>query len=220
MGLINHFAKELRKHHQLHAVVPPGANRVDLGDILIRKDGIYSPIGNIRNWGIRIKRETGKGVKLKFQSKGASTTAFQAGVEVPLSKLKKAANAELELSFNKGKSVFVRTSQMKGTQIGNLLAIGKKIKEMDQWEHGEYFIASTVYHAKGFAVLVSRNKNSKINFSGKGGAVLSFLTLGLSAGLKRTGSSSAVVDFSSKETAPIAMKIVRVDKKGKIKIIK
>ena len=218
MGLVDIFAKKLRKDHRLHAVIPPGATRIDIGDVLIKEKDIFTPMGNISDFGVGARIKPGGRVKLDFQSRGVSITTIQGGVEVSVPK--KNLDAKLEISFKNEKGLFVRTPQMKGRVIDNMLIVARKLSKNPFWDHKEFFVASKVFTADGFTILIAKQGNSKLSFLGKGAAILKLITLGLSAGVKRSSKKSAVADFRTTHRSPFAMEIVRVQKNGKPKVVR
>ena len=219
MGLADTYAKAVRRNMPgVHVVFPP-ATRLDIGDVLIKEGRIFSPQGNITEYGVTFVPKPGAQGRMSFQSRGVSSKIIQGGIKVTPAKLDPVAQATLEIGFESQNGVFVRTPEMSGMVIDDMLRIGRVLKTNRIWDHKHFYIASKVYFADGFTLLISKKNAKKFTFSGTGNGILSVLTLGLSAGLTATSSRASVADFSSKKLTPLLMEVVKVKKNGMIDII-
>lgn len=154
-------------------------------------------------------------MSLKFQARGVSSTLLQAGAEVDPAHIDTRANAEFKIEFKSKNTYFIRTPQLAGVGISDLLKVGRAIKRLPDWRFKEYFIASAVYRAKEFVFLGSQSKNKTIRFGGLGSAILDFITVGASAKVAKVTTSSVGVEIIG-EGGPVAMNVTRIKKDGRV----
>ena len=83
MGVASAFNNVLREHVHIHAAWVPALSPVKLGDYGIWRDGVFAPLGNIREYGVSIERASGPGVQLDFTSSGVRETRVVGGASVP-----------------------------------------------------------------------------------------------------------------------------------------
>jgi hypothetical protein len=75
-----------------------------------------------------------------------------------------------------GKSQFVlKTPTLSGESIQNMLEIAGKLMGLANWKHDKFFIVEELYSAVDWSFIGTKEKASTVEFSGQGGAVLSFL---------------------------------------------
>ena len=125
------------------------------------------------------------------------------------------ADAELKIAFSGEEGYFLRTPDLTGTQIDNLLGVANKVSPRPDWKPGKYFIAHTVYHAEEFVFLGSKGRNRSMKFRGAGKAILSFLTLGLAGELERTSAQKLTVEIIG-QAGPVAVGVARIKRNGEI----
>ncbi len=215
MGLPEKFDNRLRDNLGLRAIWLPGTE-IDLGDVLHRKDGIFEPIANLRDFNVRFNsKKIGGRLSLAFQARGVSSTVVQAGAEVDLSRLDVNAKAELKIEFKKEDTYFIRTPRLTGVGVTDLMKVGQALKGRRDWRHGDYYIAWRVYRAGEFLFLGSQGKNKIVRFGGLGSAILNFLAVGASAEVARLTASSVSIELIG-EGGPVAMRVARVRRNGRI----
>jgi hypothetical protein len=215
MSLPEKFDRRLKDSLGLRAVWLPGT-QIALGDVLEHRDGVFQQIGNLRDLGIGFtERPLGKKVSLSFQSKGVSWTVIQAGAQVDPANLPAKAKVEVSIDFKSNDTYFIRTAQLTGVGIPNLIKIGKSVKRNPDWHHKDYFIACQVYSAKEFVFLGSEGKKGNVRLGGEAKAVIDFLTVGASAKVARVAGSGVIIEMMG-EGGPIAMRVRRIKKNGKL----
>jgi hypothetical protein len=213
MPLPEKFDDRLKSNLGLRAVWLPGTD-IELGTVMQRKDGIFRPIGSLGDFGVSFRsKKLGGKVSLKFQARGVSSTLLQAGAEVDPMHIDAKAKAEFKIDFRSKNTYFIRTPQLAGVGISDLLKVGRAVKKLRDWRFGEYFIASAVYRAKEFVFLGSQSKNKTIRFGGLGSAILEFITAGVSANVAKVTTSSVGVEIIG-EGGPVAMNVARFKKNG------
>lgn len=215
MGLPEKFDDRLKSNLGLRAVWLPGTD-IELGTVMQRKDGIFLPVGKLGDFGVPFSfKKLGGNVSLKFQARGVSSTLIQAGAEVDPAQIDAKAKAEFKIEFKSRNTYFIRTPQLAGVGISDLLKVGRAVKKIPDWRFGEYFIASAVYRAKEFVFLGSQSRNRTIRFGGLGSAILDFITVGASAKVAKVTTSSVGVEIIG-EGGPVAMNVARFKKDGQI----
>jgi hypothetical protein len=90
--------------------------------------------------------------------------------------------------------------------------------DLDDWRFRDYSIVWKLLSAKDFVFLGSSTRKASVTFSGTGSAILKFLTLGLSAGVKRTSSQSMGLEIAGKG-GPIAIGVVTIGRNGRIQYV-
>lgn len=215
MGLPEKFDKRLKNNLGLRAVWLPGTE-IGLGDILQRNKGIFEPIGNLSDFGVNFRsKKLGGKMSLKFQARGVSSTVLQAGIKIDPTQIDAKADAELKVEFKNKNTYFIRTPQLAGVGISDLMKVGKAIKNLPDWRYKEYFIAWRVYRAKEFVFLGNQSRNRTVRLRGLGSGILDFLTLGASANVARVTAGSVTIEMIG-EGGPVAMSTTRIKKDGQI----
>lgn len=215
MGLPRKFDQRLKRNMALHAVWPPG-NPIELGDVLQRQDGVFRPIDNLDGFNVRFRRRRGRGERsMNFQAAGVSTTIVQAGAKARLDAVDRSAGASVEISFNRENTYFIRTPKLAMVGIDDMRKVARTLRDHPDWRFGAYYVAWQVYSAKDFAFLASEKKNRKIVLEGKGDAVQKFLTVGASAGMTRTSSSSITFEILG-TGGPVAIALAKIRRNGRI----
>jgi hypothetical protein len=97
--------------------------------------------------------------------------------------------------------------------IQNLLEIAATVAPQANWQHDKFFIVHEVYTAVDWSFLGTKEKSAAVEFSGKGAAILSFLSAGVTVGLKSSGSIE--VKILGKGGA-IAQNVARVKRDGQL----
>jgi hypothetical protein len=215
MGLPEKFDRRLKDNLDLRAVWLPGTE-ISLGDVLEHKDGVFRPIGNLRDFSVKFnKKALGKKVSLSLQAKGVAWTVVQAGAKVDPLQVDAKAEAEVKLEFKSKDAYFIRTAELAGVGIPDLIRLGRAVRGNPDWHHKDYFISWQVYRAKEFVFLGSKNKNSTIRFMGGGKAILDFLTIGATANVSRVAASGVIIEMIG-EGGPIAMRVRRIKRNGQL----
>lgn len=208
------YDKRMRQVLGYRAVWEPGT-AISLGDVATRKNGIFTDVARLADFGVRFRRERRKAAQLTLSAQGVSETLLQAGVQVPAPEdLKPNVEAELTIRFSRSNTYHLKTTTLSGEDIGDLLQVGRKLAKRDDWRFADYYVVWRMLSAKDFTFLGSLRKNREISLSGKGKAVARYLTAGVSAGLSKT--SSLKLDLELIGTGgPIAIGVTRFRKDGR-----
>lgn len=215
MSLPEKYDRRLKQSLGLRAVWLPGTE-IGLGDILQHRDGVFQPIGNLSDFGVKFKEKVlGKRVSLSFQAKGVKWTLIQAGAHVDPAHVSAGATAEIKIEFKSKDTYFIRTPKLTGVGISNLISVGRSIKAKRDWRHRDYFVAWQVYRATEFAFLGSQGKKGMVRFSGDGKAIREFVNVGVGVNVTRVAASGVIIDIVGKG-GPIGMRVRRIKKNGQL----
>jgi hypothetical protein len=207
------YDKQLFRSLGARAVWLPGET-VLLGDVVVRRNGRFNKVAHINSFGAQMQTLSHSDTSLDLSSTSVSQTIFQAGVQLSdTSKLDLSADASVKLEFT-GKSQFLlKTPTLSGGSIQNMLEIAGKVAGQANWQHDKFFIVHELYTAVDWSFLGTKEKSAAVEFSGKGAAVLSFLSAGVTFGLKSSGAIE--VKILGKGGA-IAQNVARVKRDGEL----
>lgn len=213
MSLPEAFDKELHRAISARAVWLPG-KPMRVGDVLVRRNDEFHKVGHIESFGAAAQVLPHHDISLDLRTSKVKQTLLQGGAELP-DTANLALDAEATVRFElAGKSQFVlKTPTLSGESIQNMLEIAGKLFALGNWNHDKFFIVEELYSATDWSFLGTKEKASSFEVSGKGAAILSFLTAGISVGLKTVGAID--VKILGKGGA-IGMNVVRVKKDGSL----
>lgn len=213
MSLPKIFDEHLRDALGARAVWQPG-KPVQIGDIMVRRNDSFFKAGHIADFGATIRSSPHADKSLDLVTSKVKQRVFQAGVELPGSdQLDLSAEASVQYEFA-GKNQFIlKTPNLKGLSIDNMLMIAAHLAPLPTWKHNNFFIVEETYGADLWSFLGTKESASNFQLSGKGSGILSFLTAGVSVGLK----SSGKVDLNMLgKGGMLAMNLVRIEKDGSL----
>jgi hypothetical protein len=213
MSLPEAFDRQLQNALNARAVWQPG-KPIQIGDILVRRDDLFHKVGHIADFGATIRSSPHADKSLDLATSKVKQKIFQAGVELPGSdQLDLSAEASVKYEFA-GKSQFIlKTPSLKGLSIDNMLMIAGHLAPLPGWKHDKFFIVEETYGADQWSFLGTKEKASNFELSGKGSGILSFLTAGLSVGLKSSGTAEVKMLGNG---GMLAMNVVRIRKNGSL----
>jgi hypothetical protein len=166
MNLARKQDRTLRRRYSFRAVWLPGTD-IKIGDILILKDGALVSIGNIGNEGIPFEEEVvGNVDSLDIKSSGVSKTLLQNNTKVAINEIDTSEEVELNISFNKENSYFLKTSKLSGKGMVSALGTASRIARLANWDFRRNYVVHQVYHAKDFVFLGSAANDSSVIFKG------------------------------------------------------
>jgi hypothetical protein len=212
-SLPDKYDARVRKALGVRAVWTPGEPR-NLGDILVKRGSQFFPFDDLSSFGATFNRAAHTDKSLDLASSHTKQRIFQAGVELPdASKLDLSAEASVKLEFNAKDEFILKTPTLSGEHITNMNKVAQAVFGRPDWKHDKYYIIEEIYQAEEWTFLGTESSSSKIDVSGKGAGILSFLTAGASAQINVTGSID--LKFIGKGGA-LAMGLVRVKKDGSL----
>jgi hypothetical protein len=212
MSLGENFDKRLKNSFGCGAVFPPG-DAVSLGDIMVRRDGLFHPIGKLGDFGVSFTQRPHVGRSLDLKATGTKERVFQAGLEIKKPDgLDLEAQAEVKYEFSSDYGYVLKTPQLDGEHISNMLQVGQTVAGADGWLFDRYYVVEKLYTANAFSFIGNQKKTSGFTLNGKGSAIFSFLTAGLGAGLSTSGNIDMKIIGQS---GPVSMGLVRIRKDGR-----
>ncbi|MGB1278237.1 MAG: hypothetical protein ACPG77_21000, partial [Nannocystaceae bacterium] len=173
------FNRILRKNFHMHAAWMPVVTDFSLGDYGLFRRGIFVPLGNVREFGVDIKKVPGKGAKLDFVSNSASVVHFAGGGQVPGLPSDDTLDAKLELKFSRAKSFILKAGELTSERIGNIaeiayaLSCARRRKGGPRWRI-RYKVVGEVFRGENVTIIATRERNTGISFSGQAGALKQF----------------------------------------------
>jgi hypothetical protein len=184
------------------------------GDIMVRRDDMYHEGGHISDFTdkMRVKAEPPRQMSLK--TSGTRERIFQANVEIPNpAAIDPAVEASVHYEFSSKSQFVLKTPKLTGSSIDNMIAVARELAVHKDWKHKQYFIVSEIYGADHWSFVGNEEKQSIFKLSGAGSAIKSFLDVGASIGLSKSGKADLEL---LGEGGMLAMKVVRIDKDGSL----
>lgn len=203
MSLPRQYARILRKNFRMHPVWLPLSSQVDLGDFGVWRGGVFTPLGNVREFGAKPEIVDGEPVQLDFQSNGV--VIADANVSGG-AKVKQAIDADAQLSIQcaDAESFILQAPVLTSKRIDNVAAVAAMINRNDgknglKWRTRYKFVAE-VYTGEQVTILATSEAKTTITLSGEAkdprellkGALDAKLSADKSMGLTLVGAKGAV----------------------------
>jgi hypothetical protein len=183
----------------MYAAWYPLAQVYELGDYGLIQDGVFQKLGNVRDlasdgFTTAIRSSTGPSTSVDYVSAKTKTIKMVAGAEVPQLP-DGAVGASLAYQFEKANSFVVKAAAMTVKQMDNVREIADglaKLRKNDKWTHA-YRVVSATYTAEDALVLLAREANTKVEFSGEVSALKALNAGSIKVAPSVTSSSEAVL---------------------------
>lgn len=216
MPLPKKFDRRLKNRMGFHAAWPPTLTNLTVGSIVRRKNGVFEDVGHLDNRGIKFGTRNGSAARIDFSTDGISAKTTQGGAEVSVEKIDLDASASVGIDVKKQDSFLIKTDRFQVKEMTNELKVGLNVAaKLPNWNHKTDFIVRNVASGQDVTFIASAKKNKSMKLSGSGKAVFDFVSIGLSAGLNKSGSSN--VSFSVLGgSGPVGIQIFRVKQNGMI----
>ena len=207
------FDSALRKAIAARAVWLPG-KAVQIGDVLVRQNDQFRKVAHISAFSATAQVMPHTDISLDLKTARVKQRLFQANAELPdTAALDLSAEASVKLEFG-GKSEFMlKTPTLSGVSIQNMLEIGQRLGPLATWKHEKFFIVEELYSAADWSFLGNTSNSSNFELSGKGAGILSFLTAGISFGLKSSGNVDLKIMGKG---GAVAMNLAKVRRDGSL----
>jgi hypothetical protein len=213
MSLPKAYNRHMMKALRARAVWMPGDN-LTVGKVVQRAArGVFEPVAKLEDYGVNYSTSTYSDKSLDLRSSGVTEKVFQFDVQVDQDQLDLEAEAKVVVEFKKEFEFALKTPTLKGTNLEGLAQIGQALAGAAHWKHDKHFLVYESYEAGQFTFLGTQSRASKIEVSGKGSGIISFLTAGASVGLKKSGKTE--VDLVG-AGGPVAMNLVRITQNGEL----
>jgi hypothetical protein len=130
--------------------------------------------------------------------------------------LETSGEVELNITFNKENSYFLKASKLSGKGMVSALGIAKQIAKLANWDFQRNYLVHQVYQAEDFAFLSSAATDGSATFKGSAEAVRNFIHEGISAELAKTGSQNLSIEVTGKAGGVVVMRLFRVKRNGEM----
>lgn len=212
MSLPERYGKRLRQALGAFPVWLPGTP-VALGCIMVKGEGQFRPVDDLSSFTDVMKSAAHQDKSLDLASKGTRQRIFQGNAELPgTAQLDLTAEASLKIEFEREFEYLLKAPTLKGQHITNVNQIAQAVKGLPNWDHDRFYIVHEMYAADEFSFLGTESSKANVEFSGKGAAILGFLSAGASGGLSSSGNVEVKILGKG---GSLAMGLVRVKKNGK-----
>jgi len=213
MSLYNKYDNWMRRKYGHRAVWLPG-KLIKVGSILVKKDGGFVVVSDIESFGVNLNIvKLSDTLSYSCRSQGVRTYITQSNARVSNQSINVKAQAEIHVEFSKAQSYYLKTSQLLGSGLTNLLSISNTIISHGRWKHREYYLVYEIWEASDFTFLASHSSSSNVVLQGSGKEIIDFFNIGIGSNLVMTGQTDEILDLFGKK-GPIAMKVTRIKRNG------
>ena len=185
MGLPNQFNDIIQKDLNVHAAWLPITQNYNLGDYGLIADGVFSKLGNIKEFNVPFEQTTGPSVSIDYSSANTRVTKFAGGAEVSTIPAG-AIDAKISFLFEKAQSFLIKSPVINVSAIENVQQVAAKLKNTKGWRR-KWKVVYQIYFAQDAVVISTVDSDTEISFSGNASA------------LKDLKIGNAGVEFSAKK---------------------
>jgi hypothetical protein len=164
MGIPAMFNDIIKKHLNVNAAWLPVTNSFKLGDYGLISDGVFVPMGNIKEFNVTFTEATGPDASIDFTSANTTVVKFAAGVEVNVIPAG-ALNAKITFKFNDEKSFLVKAPVIKVNQIENVKQVATKLRDTRKWGR-KWKVVHQVYSALDPLIVSTITGGTELTVSG------------------------------------------------------
>ncbi len=196
-------------HHELNARAAwfPVANTFKLGDYGLVSGGVFTPMGNIAEYGVAFAEAQGPEATLDFTSDGTSVVRVVGNAQVAA--LPDApVDAKLVLKFARESSFLAKAAKITAHQIQNVNQVARALARAPGWER-KYRVVWSTLTGHSCAIVSTRSANASFELSGKANALAKFELGAVDAGM--TVAREENVGFKSLgKTGVIALRLFKL----------
>lgn len=181
MSLAKEVAAVLRRQLKCYIAWPPIGTEISLGDYGSLDGGLFNKDGNIGDFPVPFRSESGETISLDFTSADTTVVRVAAGAEVTAIP-PGAIDAAVKVKFNAANSLMLR-GQVTVQSIANIGQVAKALKAGGQLK-GSSVVVGAVLKAQAPLLLATNAAGTEVTFTG-GTEALKALDLGnVNAGLE------------------------------------
>ena len=181
MGTAALFNRMLHEQLNTYAAWFPVANTFKLGDYGLISDGVFTPLGNIAEFGVEYTAENGPPASLDFTSDQTRIVRLVGDAEV--NALPDAPiEARLVIEFGQQESFLAKAAEISTAQMQNVSQVARSLAHTRGWER-KYRVVSATYIGQECAIVTTRAANARFELSGKANALKLFELGKVEAGL-------------------------------------
>lgn len=217
MGLGSRFATFLRREQRMHAVWPPVASAVDVGDYGAFDDGVFVRLGNISEFGLAITtRPTSALATLRLASNGVTVTRLQAGVPVPRITATAGARAEVKVHFAHKYSFLMHATGIEAHEMTAAESAASQLSMCSGWKRGfwGWKVVAKRYLASQLILLASQEARTDFSFHGEASLLADYDgDAALRAGVEHQANKALALELTAGRGA-IGLELFRVGRHG------
>jgi hypothetical protein len=161
MSIARALDRILRHNFQMHVAWVPVATRFSLGDYGLWRDGVFAPIGNIREFGVEPKIEPGREITLEFISSRTSSTGVDAKVEIPGA----GVDVATQLHFTAGQSFLIKVGKLGSTRIANIAEVARRLASLKGWRWQQKIVGE-LFHGEDVLLVATTERDTTVSLRG------------------------------------------------------
>lgn len=194
MKIANKLEAVLRQQLKCHVAWLPIANTFGLGDYGIISGGVFTKMGNVREFGATFTSQNSPPVTLDFASANTTTATFVGEAEVKVLPAT-AIDASIRYKFNDAESFLLKASTVRVESISDLNALMKSLRRKQEWER-RFHVVRQLWTAEDALVISSLAANTEMRIAGDAPA------------LKQLGLGKASTELSVTTSQELGLKLV------------
>lgn len=178
MKLVRKYAAILRKNFRMHAAWMPLTTPFALGDYGLWRRGVFTPLGNIREFGAQIQAVQGSDIQFDFVSATSRQVRLAAGSRVGAFGRDK-ADSELQLSFDRGSSFLLKAERMRSTRMANVQEVTRILNAARRRRGGQrwrlrYKVVREVFTGFNTLVVATQERETRVSLRGSSRTLRAF----------------------------------------------
>lgn len=195
MGLPNQFNDIIHSNLKVSAAWLPITNNYQLGDYGIISEGVFTKMGNIKEYNVSFDAAQGPDATIDFTSADTKVVKFVAGAQVDIIP-EGAIDAKISISFKKEGSFIVKAPTISVNEIQNVNQLANQLKNANGWRRMWKVVYQT-YQALEPVIISTISADTEISFSGDATALKS-MKLG-NAGLELSSNKEVGLNVHGKQ---------------------
>jgi|WetSurMetagenome_2_1015567.scaffolds.fasta_scaffold01477_3 hypothetical protein len=169
MGIPREFNKIIQKQLKVNAAWLPVTNTFTLGDYGIISAGVFTKMGNIKEYNVSFDVADGPEATIGYNSENTTTLKFAGGTEVDVIP-SGAIDAKIKYKFKNEKSFLVKAPVIKVSQIQNVNQVAIKLRDSKNWGR-RWKVVYQVYNAINPLIVSTISANTELTLSGNAEAL-------------------------------------------------
>ena len=211
MSLSRALAKILRDNFQMHVAWVPVATSFSLGDYGVWRDGIFAPIGNIREFGVEPRIERGRDINLEFISARASTTQIGARGGGPTTVVTE-VKAEAQIRFGAEQSFLIKVGKLSSTRIANIAEVARRLDDTKRWRW-QHKVVGELFVGEDVLLVGTSERDTTVSLKGKASALTGLKGGSIGGGLSVSANRQLGLNITG-GAGPIGLGLFRVRLSG------
>lgn len=207
----------LRRHFQMHAAWVPGVTAFQLGDYGLWRGGVFTPLGNVREFGAEIEVADGHTASLDFVSEDARVIALRAGAAIGALPDDE-GEAALEIELPREDSFILKCPTLRSTRIANAAAVVRTLHASyrrggpGRWRL-RYKVVGELFTAEDLTLLATQSRGTSVQLRGKARALQKFYSAKVDASLSLSASHALALRLTG-ASGPLGLGLFRCNLRG------